>query len=360
MPKVGTKAERKLTAVGAYVFAGGFTVGVKAAGFDVLCHLEDDPPYGAEVVRKNFPGLPIHAGYDAWPVDYFAGRDVDFVYGNPPCAAWSGNNPRSHVDGSWKTDPRVSCTRRHFSLLAALSPKVWAWESVTQAPDKGKELVDELSDEAITNGYSVTQLFHDAKYMGTPQTRKRWFLVAHRVEIDLSLSHLLPEMDAVKVLSKIKPKGPPAYDSGGNASFDEHLPSIPPGTRLRAWQEANLVPKGGWVVKSNGHFKGRVGFGHVRLKSRGPASATVGYSMVHPIDHRFMSLNEVQAVAGFPQSYQFTGSTNGAKDLDYIARGVCPPVGEWLARRVAQAVRDDVPVSDLVKSVIDLRNGKGA
>lgn len=356
MPPIGHKDKRPrpLTAVGAYIFAGGFTVGVKKAGFDVLGHLEDDPPYGAEVVKLNFPGLPIYTGYDEWPLDVLASKQVDFVYGNPPCAAWSGNNHNSHVPEAWKTDPRVSCTRKHFSLVAAVNPKVWAWESVTQAPGKGKELVDELTEEALSNGFSVTQLFHDAATMGTPQTRKRWFLVVHRVEVDFDAKHLLAEIPAVEALAKVKPVGLPAYDSGNNASFNKHLSKMPPGTRLRAWQEKNLVPPGGWTIKDNGHFKGRVGFGHVRLKDRGPASATVGYSMVHPVEHRFMTINEVQAIAGFPQSYKFTGSKNGAKDLDYIARGVCPPVGEWLARRVAEAIKKNVRVLRPTSRVIDL------
>lgn len=355
MPPVIQAKKKQFRAVGAYVFAGGFTVGVKAAGFDVLCHLEGRPAYGADIVRLNFPGLPIHEGADSWPVDKFAtGPEIDFIYGNPPCAAWSGNNPNAHVADAWRTDPRVNCTREHFSLLERLRPKVWMWESVTAAATRGAELVEELTTAALTLGYSVTQVFHDAKDLGTPQTRKRWFLIAHRIEVKFPESALLPEISAVEALSKIRPIGPPAYDSGSNASFNEYLHLLRPGQRLRSLQEEHLMPEGGWEIKPNGHCRGRVGFGHVRLRDSGPATATVGYSMVHPTENRFLSVNEVQALAGFPQNYRFPGKDRGADQLDLIARGVCPPVGEWFADRVAEALIRNVAVTEPVATVVDL------
>lgn len=273
------------------------------------------------------------------------------------CAAWSGNNPNSHKANAWRNDPRVCCTEQHFHAMEVLRPKVWCWESVTQAPKKGRELVDEFTGKALGMGYSVTELFHDARYMGTPQTRKRWFMVCHRVELDFDAADLLPEISAVDALSKVTPRGPPAYDSGGNRQFDVHLPQIPPGYRLRKYQEENMSPAGGWTVKPNGHMLGKVGFGHTRLRDVGPASATVGYAMVHPTEHRFLTVNEVQALAGFPDDYEFTGGQNGAQQLDLIARGVCPPVGEWLARRVREGLERGKMVTGPTVRVIDLTGG---
>lgn len=360
MPKIGDSGvkttPKRFTAVGAYVFAGGFTVGVKAAGFDVLCHLEGSPSYGVEVVRLNFPGLPVHEGYDDWPVGELSPkRGVDLVYGNPPCAAWSGNNPNSHVVGAWRDDPRVGCTYEHFSLLEKLRPKVWMWESVTQAPVKGRELVDELTAKAMRMGYSVTEVFHDAKDMGTPQSRKRWFMVAHMVELDFSEQFLLPEVPAVEALAEVrlKPGAKPAYDTERNDLLEGHLKSLRPGGRVRTlWESLN--PESARVKKENGHTLGRIGFGHVRLRDTGPATATVGYAMAHPIEDRFLHVNEVQALAGFPQSYVFPQSNNGAKELDWIARGVCPTVGEWFARRVADGLSKNVKVITPKVRVVDL------
>ena len=341
MPKLPIK--RRPTAVGCYIFAGGFTVGVRQAGFDVLCHLEGDGGYGVPTFKKNFPDINAYFGPSKWPDELLKQLPtIDFVYGNPPCAAWSNNNFNSHSVEAWKDDPRVDCTRQHFGLLSKIRPTVWAWESVTQTPVKGAELVKKLTALALKMGYAVTQVFHDARYLGVPQRRKRWFMVCHRVELDFSTG-LCEEISAVDRLSTVSPVGPPAYDSMSNkATFDSVLHGIPAGKRLRNYWQEVICPPDRQTIKPNGHVLGRPGFGHIRLPDHGPATATVGYSMVHPTEHRFLSVNEVAMLAGYPNEYQFLGGKSGAAQLDLIARGVCPPVGKWLA---------DIVTAGLIKSI---------
>ena len=83
---------KKLNAVGSYIFAGGFTLGV-SKHFNVLAHLEDGA-YGVSSARKNFPKLPIHTDPSTWPLKKLAGT-ADLVYGNPLCAAWSDLNGKA-------------------------------------------------------------------------------------------------------------------------------------------------------------------------------------------------------------------------------------------------------------------------
>lgn len=72
-------------AVGAYIFAGGFAEGVKRAGFEVIAHLEGNPPYGASTAKLNWPDLPIYAGFENWPLEHLKEIGIDFLYTNPPC-----------------------------------------------------------------------------------------------------------------------------------------------------------------------------------------------------------------------------------------------------------------------------------
>ena len=53
-------ATRKPTAVGMHIFAGGFSVGVQQAGFEVACHLETSA-YGVQTARDNLK-IPVF-----WP-----------------------------------------------------------------------------------------------------------------------------------------------------------------------------------------------------------------------------------------------------------------------------------------------------
>jgi site-specific DNA-cytosine methylase len=339
----------KPRAVGSYIFAGGFTIGVRKH-FRVLCHLEASN-YGVEVARRNLK-LPIYSRVEDWPLEELKG--IDFVYGNPPCAIWSGNNPHSHVD--WTADTRICCVENLFGLLDSLKPKVWAWESVPNAPKKGSSLVNSLIDKAAKMGYASTQLFHDAQYLGAAQTRKRWFLIFHKIRLVIEPPNFDRVISAVAKLKTVKPRGLPAYDSRRfNQLFDKWLPRIPPGARLRRFWESEICPPHKWKRKANGHVLGRVGLGHIRLKDTGPATATVGYAMVHPIEHRFLTLNEVQAIAGYPDDYDFGGKSPFAKELDLIGRGVCPPVGEWLARLVAESLKENIRVNKPYYQVIDFR-----
>ena len=50
-----------MKALGTYIFAGGFTLGVKKH-FDVLAHFEEKPGLYKKTAKANFPNLPIYEG----------------------------------------------------------------------------------------------------------------------------------------------------------------------------------------------------------------------------------------------------------------------------------------------------------
>lgn len=273
------------------------------------------------------------------------------------CACWSGNNPNAGKDGGngWKTDPRLSCTKSFFELMLKARPKVWAWKSVCLAPVRGKAFVDELTREAMAAGYSVSQVFHDAQYLGVPQVRKRWFLVCHRIEYTPAPVNFNKVITAGECLAAIEPTRDQARDSKAHMVFDKWIPKIPQGMRLRTFWERAICPPEKQVKNDKGQVKGRCGLTHVRLREDSPAVGTVGYAMVHPTKHRFMHINEVAAIAGFPPSFDFGHTGHGGKELDLIARGVCPPVGKWLAKGVAASIKRDVPVKSPKVVVYDFR-----
>ena len=358
MERINLMTNRKLAAVGAYIYAGGFTVGVKQAGFDVLAHLEGADGYGTKVVERNFPNLPIYRGESEWE-DFLdkLDRPIDMVYGNPPCAAWSNANPKSHKPGSWEKDARVICTEQHFTLLLRLQPKIWIWESVTQVLKKGKPFVDSLTRKALDAGYSVSYILHDAQYLGVPQTRKRWFMVCHNREFRPAVSDWAVTT-AGKALNGVAAGNRLACTRKHIAKLGPMLRKLTPGKRLSKFWEDTIAPdRTKWSYKSNGAVIGRPAFGHTRLRSDLPATATVGYAMVHPVEHRFLSLREVQILAGFPEDYDFnvTNSRWCAPELVLIARGVCPPVGKWIARAARKAIKEDKKVKTPVVTLYDYR-----
>ena len=57
-----------MKAIGSYIFAGGFTIGVKNH-FDVKAHFEGDGEYGGDTFSLNYPDIPIYSGPEDWPTE---------------------------------------------------------------------------------------------------------------------------------------------------------------------------------------------------------------------------------------------------------------------------------------------------
>lgn len=350
MPKIGDSGiktmPKRFTAVGAYVFAGGFTVGVKASSmFDVLCHLEESD-YGVATFKRNNADVPVHYPQAQWPVDRLKKSHVDFVYGNPPCAAWSVAGTSRHHGGSWRDSGLIECTRRHFSLLRDLRPTVHAWESVQQAWTDGREFVEDLAAQATELGYASYVWLHDASNLGVPQTRKRFFMVCSRVVIDFPERYDQPKTVA-EALSEV------GSDKGASCSAnvekvpEEWLSQMHQGETLRSLWE-RMTPEDERMLNSAGRVKGRPTFAIKRLHADRP-SGVVRHELVHPTEPRPLGLKEIQHLCGYPLSYEFVGSSPPHQ----VGRGVCPPVAKHLAEVVASALAKNESVNSLELTIVD-------
>lgn len=316
------------TALGCYIFAGGFTLGVREH-FDVLAHFEEGP-YGTETAAHNFPELRgnIHLDPKTWPVERYH-RRVDFVYGNPPCAPWSVCSAGRKIP--WRLDPRTGCAQRLFGLVDALEPKVWAWESVRPAFTKGRELVDDMVEKAIARGYDATALMVEGTRHGVPQRRPRFFLVLSKVQLPWEPTRVRGLPTVGKTFAR--PFRTFTCTKEGSKFFLALVRKTKHGVRVaRVFNE--LYPervregerKGEWV-------RGRPSFQNIRLDPEKPScTLTGGAKQIHPVEHRFISIEESAALCGYPRSFKFLGSIG--KQYQQVAQAVMPPVGEYVARMV--------------------------
>jgi site-specific DNA-cytosine methylase len=353
-------ANARPVAIGASCFAGGFTWGVHRH-FDVVAHLEERFPadngklcaYAVDTHRENFPETRTYPGNDWWPIedlrrDY---PDLGFVYGNPPCKAFSSMGRRKG-EGSdrWRKDPSIGVIRRHLDLMRRLRPKAWAWESVTEAYTTGKELCREFESEALALGYSVSYLLHDARWHGVAQKRERFFMLCHRVEVDVPAPNWAPPPTVGEVLAMITPRGRP-YDSNVPAALKDKFHLLEPGDQLR-----NLFDRLFPDAKRNERsvVRGRPSFGVYRLRAEEPAPAIVGKGAIHPSEDRCLTINELQALAGFPDDWRWAPGNANAQARE-MSRGVAPPVGEWLALIVATAIAEGREVTTPTVREVDHR-----
>ena len=342
----------KPTAVGAYIFAGGFTHGVLEAGFDVLAQLEEGE-YGVATSKINHPSVPVYTsrtggpGY-AWPTEALIDRGVDLVYANPPCAPFS-NAARSRAGtptDRWKNDPRVACIRNAFSLLASLRPRVWVWESVQAVMTNGQGLIDELSADAAMLGYQTTCVLFENARLGVPQYRRRCFVVFHDVLLGWAYPHdspLITVRDAFAPITSgalLDGSPPPPRPRQGEKALRDYLSLLdgtPPGGALyKEWNRRN-PDESLWERNARGGVIGRPRFLDKRLAWDEPAKTmTGGATKFHPEKPRYITVLEQQLLCGYPPEYRFIGPLNSM--YAQTAQAVMPPTGRWLAETARRGI----------------------
>lgn len=323
---------KKFRALGAYIFAGGFTVGVKKH-FDVDTHFEHGP-YGTETALGNGLVKSVFTDPATWPIAEYAKSGIDFIYGNPACAPWSLASAGRELH--WTEDPRVNMVRRMVSLLERIRPKVWAWESVRPTFVKGRALVNTIAEYGMRRGYNATVLMVDGQYHGVAQVRKRMFLVLHKVPIIWEMGDREEAM-TVKEAWKGLPKKPCTFIAAAGVDRP-YMRSLKPGERAQAAYDRLNPGK-----KVEGEVcRGRPGFLKFRLTYDEPSRVLLGGAhLFHPKENRYISVEESAALCGYPRGFTFDdplSKTNRGTQYAQVAQAVMPPVAEYLARMVRKGL----------------------
>lgn len=339
---------RELTAVGCNIFAGGFTLGVERH-FQVRAHLEHDD-YAVKTFKLNRPWIPVHQpGPKGWPLDDYHG--VDLLYANPPCAIVSvcGKSLRNGKD-SWRTDPRTQRVRDVAQLTVDLQPKIMAMESVTGMYTRARELVDEQTELLRPHGYHTTHLLVNTAWHGVAQVRKRYFFIAHKVQLGFERLNYAPPDTLDEVLRTVEKPGHLAWCYPAHVEIYHKTPE---GHGLREFWEKEHPPES-WQRNSAGGVVGRPRMLEYRAKGDQPLGVFYGDFMWHPREPRRLGLEEAKAVCGFPADWEFPRPGHAFSEL---ARGVMPSMADWLARQLARSLRDDVELGTQgpVVSEVDLR-----
>lgn len=168
--------------------AGGMTLGFEQAGFDVLAAVEIDPIHCA-THAYNFPFWSIlcknivdTTAAEIREKSKIGERDIDVVFGGPPCQGFSLMGKRE-LD-----DPRNSLVFHFLRLVLELKPKYFVMENVRgMTLGNHKLFLEKLIDEFKKNGYNVEENYQilNAAHYGVPQHRERLFLLGCRQDLPL-------------------------------------------------------------------------------------------------------------------------------------------------------------------------------
>ena len=163
-------------------FAGGFTLGVVQAGFELIGKREMPGGFGVANCEANRHLLGTEwrtevSVPDAWtPV-----KDVHLFFGNPPCSGFSAMTDKRHRGVDAKVN---ACMWAFVEFAAKMTPPIIVMESVRPAYTTGRVLMQGLRarlEELTGVQYNLYHVMQDAIELGGAAKRPRYFWVASRI-----------------------------------------------------------------------------------------------------------------------------------------------------------------------------------
>jgi DNA (cytosine-5)-methyltransferase 1 len=312
--------------------AGGMSLGAKMAGIAVRYAVEVDP-HAAATYRTNHPEVTLLqkdiARIKLSDFSFPKGQDV-IVFGGPPCQGFSTANQRTRSS----SNPENWLFKHFLRVVKLIEPEWVVFENVKGISETEEGFFLKSTITQLTNlGYTVTSSVLNLMHHGGPQKRARVFVVgtktkaafefpkelAKKVTVREAIVDL-PELKSGASTNTLRYKKPPASKyarslrgrmkecSGHlvsrNASYVlKRYPFIKPGQN---WQ---AIPAR--LMKNyTDHYRCHTGIYH-RLELDEPSIVIGNYRknmLIHPKQHRGLSVREAARLQSFPDWYNFEGS----------------------------------------------------
>lgn len=273
--------------------AGGMSLGLRNAGFDVVAAYDNWNPAIATYRHNVGNHIRQHDLKDILNVgSELAQLKPELICGGPPCQDYS-------VAGERHEGENASMTKAFAMLVCIAKPEWFLMENVTQAV-KSKAWF-EAKSILRNSGYGFTECKLDASYYGVAQARKRLFIIGRLGERDGFLASAIKAAKSEKqtVISDVLgAECPPIF--------------LYPRFRLNkaVWQTKEAAPT---IIASS-------------LRAI-PDTHIVPAGTITP------TLQQVGQLQGFPQDWNWLGKSRH-ENMKMIANAVPPPLAEVVGRAI--------------------------
>jgi DNA (cytosine-5)-methyltransferase 1 len=153
--------------------AGGLSMGLKNAGWNVVSAIENDST-AIESHKANFPQVE-HICSDVRTIDFKRFSGIDLVAGGPPCQPFSVSGKRLGSEDARDMVPEF------IRAVQEARPKAFLMENVAGlAGTQFNHYLDTQITKLKSLGYFVFTSVLNAANFGVPQNRQRLFLIGIR------------------------------------------------------------------------------------------------------------------------------------------------------------------------------------
>jgi DNA (cytosine-5)-methyltransferase 1 len=363
-------AKHSLKSISLFSGAGGFDIGIKNSGFEVLACVEIDEHACAtlreNIYRQKEKTKVIQADITTISPTTFLKEmnlkrgEIDLLFGGPPCQSFSQIGKQLYLK-----DARGLLLFEIIRFAKVLLPKVILVEQVKGLlTAKGEnnikgEVFEDFINQIKKLGYTANWKIINSAHFGVAQKRERVFIVAtkgdyvfnfpsatHNSNFDQILP-LLPIQTVGKVISDLQK--PAMKGSLVSSPIHNHIDVTPAGDRKRIVG----VPEGQHLAAQKhlppeqiGKLSKKDTTKYLRL-SRSGISNTLrcGEIFFHPIEHRYLTPREYMRIHGYPDDYVLIGPVRGrsgrVRNLDQhrqVSNSVPPPVAEKLGREIERII----------------------
>lgn len=363
-------------------FAGGFTLGMVQAGFELVGKRELKGGFGVPSCEANRHLLGTNwqsevGGAETWTVPA-GGADV--VFGNPPCSGWSVMSAK-HFRGA--DSPALQCTWDFANYVIRAQPTIAVFESVQQAftHREGLATMRALRDHVETQTGKKWDLYHvrhNAYSVGGCAQRRRYFWVVSQIPFGIEIPKPVHLPKFSEVIGDLAPLGitwnPQVYRVPAHpwtqqllnpeGTVDGHmhmwnplirrLTDIMAGTEWRQGESMAQVVKRyhdthGRLPDSWRDFENKIvtrkfvmGFTTpTRWRGDNPARVITGGSLqmvIHPWLDRMITHREAARILGFPDNWLIRPLRNVSGIHMTWGKGISTHCGRWIGDWIHRAL----------------------
>ena len=375
--------------------AGGLSVGLTDAGYDVVLGVDSDP-VALESYKGLHPGLALCRDLtDPEAVNevtkMLARLDPEIIAGGPPCQPFSkagASKIRSLVRLGTRPehDERRDLWQAFLEVVLRVQPRAVLLENVPDmAIASDTTIVRTLVSELEAEGYAVhTALLRACDY-GVPQLRQRFFLVALADGVGFDWPSpsccQVTVSDAISDLPEVEGGWRPTAGADGYLPYE--LPSRPNAFVRRAreglsgaarsriydhitrpvrdddrviFKSMTSTTRYSEIDESLKRYRDDIFDDKYKRLDWGRPSRSItahmardGYWYIHPSQTRTLTIREAARLQTFPDRVRFAGPPSAA--FRQIGNAVPPLLAERVARSIQEALHDREPAGPSTATV---------